>query len=150
MCRVLKLWSLITDLDRESPLEKYYAGRTARPSHSESSEVRKSILGDSEAGLREESPEDWITSLTSREKTYYKRVQVNLEIQMEVSSSVRAITRSLETSIPSDRTEEHLQGAVRRIECGPTWKASKYRKLKSRVNDSLGMSQLVTLVFSIK
>jgi len=28
----LELWSLIADLDRGQPSEKYYAGRTARPS----------------------------------------------------------------------------------------------------------------------
>jgi len=55
---VLKLWSLIADLDGESPSEKYYIGGTARPSYNGSLEVGKSIMGDLEAGPREESPED--------------------------------------------------------------------------------------------
>ena len=34
--RLLRLWYLIAELDREWPSGKYYAGRTGRPSHSES------------------------------------------------------------------------------------------------------------------
>ena len=51
--------------------------------------VGKSILGDSEAGPREESPENWSTSLTPRVKPYYRRMWASLEFQMEACSSVR-------------------------------------------------------------
>ena len=83
----------------------------------ESQEVHPGWLGGRASGR---APDDWTTSLTLRVKTYYRRVW---EFQMEVCSSVRGITRSLEKSTPSDRAEEHLRGVANAVQ----WKLRDIR-----------------------
>ena len=73
----------------------------------------------------------------------------SLKFQMEACSSVR---ESLGVSGGALRATEQ-RTTLRRIES--QWmrfnlEVSRYRKLKLRVKGSLGMSQLVTLIFSVK
>jgi len=64
---------------------------------------RSAILGDTETGPREESPEDWTNSLTPRVKAFYRRVWASMKFQME---ACQVFGRLLEVSEGASRAIE--------------------------------------------